>query len=105
MWEINKSGRYDFSGLSYDQTLYTNWRFSGKSAYKIVVNNSGNSTINIKAKTFWTTFAQTRVGAGRSATVNLSGMDPGTAFYLTFDTEGGKYSFDGYLYPIIPPPR
>jgi hypothetical protein len=94
-WEINKSGQYSFSGSSYHQTLYTNWKFKGKSAYTVRVNNTGSGTITVKAKTMFTTYAQTKVGAGRSATLNLSGMDPNTAFYLTFD--GSNFSFNGYI--------
>ena len=94
-WEINKSGRYNFSGYSTSQTLYTNWQFKGKSAYVIKVNNTGSGTLTVKAKTFFTTYAQTRIGAGKSATLNLSGMNPSTAFYITFD--GSYFSFNGYI--------
>lgn len=94
-WEINKSGQYNFSGSSYYQTLYTNWKFKGKSAYTIKVNNTGSGTITVKAKTLFTTYAQTKVGAGKSATLNLSGMNSKTAFYLTFD--GSNFSFKGYI--------
>lgn len=94
-WEINKSGRYNFSGYSTAQTLYTNWQFKGKSAYAIRVNNTGSGTLTVKAKTLFTTYAQTRIGAGKSATLNLSGMNPNTAFYITFD--GSYFSFNGYI--------
>lgn len=94
-WEVNKSGRYDFSGYSTSQTLYTNWQFKGKRSYTIKVNNTGSGTITVKAKTVFTTYAQTRVGAGQSATLSLSGMDTGTSFYITFD--GSNYSFNGYI--------
>lgn len=94
-WEINKSGQYNFSGYSTAQTLYTNWQFKGKNAYAIRVNNTGSGAITVKAKTLFTTYAQTRVGAGKSATLNLSGMNAGTAFYITFD--GSYFAFNGYI--------
>ncbi len=94
-WEINKSGQYNFAGSSYYQTLYTNWKFKGKSSYTIKINNTGSGNITIKAKTLLTTYSKTQVGSGKSATINLSGMNPGTAFYLTFD--GSNFSFDGYI--------
>ena len=95
VWEVSKSGKYSFSGHSHYQTLYTNWQFKGRNSYTIHVNNTGSGTITVKAKSFWSTYAQTRVAQGRSATIQLSGIGSGTTFYLTFD--GNEYSFNGYI--------
>ena len=89
VWEVNKSGKYSFSGSSYGGTLYTNWKFKGKSSYTITVNNTGSATVDVKAKTLFTAYGSTRIAGGKSSTIELSGMNYGTSFYLAFTSVSG----------------
>lgn len=97
VWNVADNGRYDFAGWSYGQTLYTNYKFKGKTSYTIhIENTSPTSILAFKAKTLLVTYAQTSLAAGDSTTFTLSGMDSSTAFYLTFDGSGTFY-FTGYI--------
>lgn len=95
VWDVSSSGKYTFSGTSYYQTLYTNYKFKGKTSYTIYVYNGSSYNMTVKAKTLLTTYAKTTVGPGESATLSLSGMDKSTEFYITFD--GDYMDFSGYI--------
>lgn len=96
VWNVKSKGQYDFSGWSYHQTLYTNYKFKGKTSYTIYVNNTGSNTITVKAKTALKTYASTSVGAGKAATIDLSGMDKDKEFYISFSSDN-EYHFSGYI--------
>lgn len=96
VWNVKTDGQYDFSGWSYHETLYTNYKFTGKTSYKIYVKNTGSNTITVKAKTSLKTYASTSVGAGKTATIDLSGMDKDKEFYISFSSDN-DYTFSGYI--------
>lgn len=95
VWDISKNGRYDFAGTSYYQTLYTNYKFKGKTSYTIYVYNASDYNMTVKAKTLLTTYGKTTVGPGKSATLTVSGLSKTTEFYITFD--GDYMDFSGYI--------
>lgn len=95
VWNISEDGQYNFAGTSYYQTLYTNYKFKGKTSYTIYVYNGSDYNMTVKAKTLFTTYGKTTVGPGESATLTVSGMDKSTEFYITFD--GDYMDFSGYI--------
>jgi len=98
IWNISSKGKYNFEGVSYHQTLYTNYKFTGKTSYKIYVNNTGDNKIKVKATNGVTTYASTTVGAGKTATLPISGLSKSTKFYISFSTNNSySYSFYGYI--------
>lgn len=96
VWDISTKGQYDFAGSSHYQTLYTNYKFKGKTSYKIYVNNTGNTSIKVKAKRLTRTYATTTVAAGKSATLEFSDIYSSTEFYIVFEGNN-NYSFNGYI--------
>jgi hypothetical protein len=95
VWDIKSKGQYDFAGTSKGSTLYTNYKFKGKTSYTIKINNTGSDTITLKAKRLTKTYASTKVSKGKSATIQFSDIKSDTEFYITF--EGASLSFDGYI--------
>lgn len=95
VWNISEDGQYNFAGTSYYQTLYTNYKFKGKTSYTIYVHNGSDYNMTVKAKTLFTTYGKTTVGPGKSTTLTISGMDKSTEFYITFD--GDYMDFSGYI--------
>ena len=93
VWNIASKGKYTFSGNPGSQTLYTNFKFKGKTSYTFYVKNSGKYSMTVKAKRLTKTYASTRISAGKSASVTFSNIKKDTEFYLTF--EGS--SFSGYI--------
>lgn len=94
VWNVAKKS-YNFSGTSNGQTLYTNYKFKGKSGYKIYVKNYGKNPLTVKAKRLTKTYATTRISGGKSATFEFSSIKKDTEFYITFD--GSKMNFKGNI--------
>lgn len=88
VWDISKKGAYPFNGSSRGSTLYTNYKFKGKTSYKITINNTGSNPITVKAKRLTKTYAQTKISAGKSAVIEFSNIQKDTEFYVTFDGQG-----------------
>lgn len=86
-------GQYDFKGATLTQTLYTNYKFKGKTKYTFYVKNTGKYALTVKAKRLLKTYATTKVSPGKSATVTFSDIQKDTEFYLTFENS----SFEGYI--------
>ena len=95
VWNIATKGQYDFAGSTGGQTLYTNYKFKGKTSYSIKVNNTGSNPITVKAKRLTKTYASTKISGGKSATIEFSNIQKDTEFYITFDGSGIK--FDGFI--------
>lgn len=95
VWNISNKGQYDFAGSTHSQTLYTNYKFKGKSSYTMKINNTGNNPVTVKAKRLLKTYATTKVSAGKSATVQFSNIQSDTEFYIVF--EGSLIKFNGYI--------
>lgn len=95
VWNIKEDGKYNFAGSSSYQTLYTNYKFTGKTSYKVYVENTGKTPITVKAKRKMKTYASTKISAGKSAAFEFSNIKSDTNFYIVF--EGDNYSFEGYI--------
>ena len=93
---IKTEGQYDFSGSSYHQTLYTNYKFKGKTSYKVYVKNTGKSAITVTAKRLTKTYGSTKISAGKTGSFEFSNIKSDTEFYIVFEA-GNEYSFSGYV--------
>ncbi|MCQ4743238.1 MULTISPECIES: hypothetical protein [Blautia] len=96
VWNIKTEGQYDFSGSSYHQTLYTNYKFKGKTSYKVYVKNTGKSAITVTAKRLTKTYGSTKISAGKTGSFEFSNIKSDTEFYIVFEA-GNEYSFSGYV--------
>lgn len=98
VWNIKEKGKYSFSGSSNHKTMYTNYKFTGKTSYKVYVKNTGNNAITVKAKRLTKTYGSTKISAGKTGIIEFSNIKSGTKFYVTFDgAKDDKFSFEGYV--------
>lgn len=98
VWNISKKGKYTFEGVSYHQTLYTNYKFKGKTSYTIYVKNTGDHKITVKARKGTKVYASTTVASGKTTSLDFSGIDKSTEFYISFSTGNSySYEFSGYI--------
>lgn len=88
-------GSIIFKGNLID-TLYTQYKFYGKTSYQIYVVNNGSTTLTVKAKTLTKTYGSTTIAVGTSGTISLSGMDSDTKFYIAF-TSDYNTNVTGYI--------
>lgn len=93
IWNVRTKGAYTFSGSTHSQTLYTNYKFKGKTSYTVKVNNTSSNPITVKAKRLTKTYATTKISGGKSATIQFSNIKAATEFYVTFD--GSNISMSG----------
>lgn len=93
VWNIKTKGRYNFSGSANTVTIYTNYKFNGKTSYKVSVKNTGKYPLTVKAKTLTKTYGSTKISAGKKGEFTFSNIKSTTAFYVTF--EGSE--FNGYV--------
>lgn len=93
VWNIRKKGRYNFAGNPGDQTLYTNYRFTGKTSYTVYIKNTGKYVLTVQARRFSKSYASTRISAGKSGSFTFSNIQKGTEFYIVFKGS----SFSGYI--------
>lgn len=61
VWNIKSKGQYDFAGSSHYQNLYTNYKFTGKTSYKVYVENTGDNPITVTAKRLTKTYGSTKL--------------------------------------------
>lgn len=96
VWDIIEDGQYHFSGVSHYERLYTNYKFTGKDEYTVIVTNSSENDLEVVVrKSFWTKYATFTVVPGETSSVDVSGMDSDTEFYIQFD--GSPQDFSGYI--------
>lgn len=88
-------GQYDFAGSSHYQNLYTNYKFTGKTSYKVYVENTGDNPITVTAKRLTKTYGSTKISAGKTGSFEFSNIKSDTEFYIVF--EGNGYSFSGHV--------
>lgn len=90
IWDISKSGTYNFAGEANGQTLYTNYKFKGKTSYKITINNNHESkTLTVKCRGVSGT---AKVKPGSTGTISISGIKDNKTFYVSFSAPS---YFDG----------
>lgn len=90
VWNIKSSGKYSFAGSANTVTIYTNYKFKGKTEYKVNVKNTGKYALTVKAKTLTKTYGSTKISAGKSGSFTFSNIKSTTEFYLTF--EGSEFT-------------
>lgn len=95
VWDVAKKGKYNMSGTCGYTTLYSNYKFKGKTSYTIYIKNNGSSTLKVKAKRLTKTYGTTSIGAGKSGRITFSSIKKATEFYVTFNGYGN--SFEGYI--------
>lgn len=88
-------GTYDFYGYSNTLTLYSKYKFYGKTSYYVFVTNRSSYEVTVKAKTLLHTYATYTVPADTTISFDIRDMDSTTEFYLTFD--GSYMSFTGSI--------
>lgn len=99
VWNISSQGMYHFAGESAQQTLYTNYLFKGKSAYTVLVENQGSSTITVNARKgiLGLSFYSVKVKPGETKVFDLKGLSSRDRFSLSFSGSGSRYLFRGYI--------
>lgn len=90
VWDIKKKGAYSFSGSANNITIYTSYKFKGKTNYTVKVENTGKYPITVKAKTLIKTYGSTKISAGKTGSFSFSNIKSDTEFYITF--EGSEFS-------------
>lgn len=95
VWNLATKGKYNFKGMikSAGKTLYTDYKFKGKTEYSFFIKNTGKSVLTVKAKRLTHTYTTQRLKAGASAIISFSNIKASTEFYLTFTGS----SFSGYI--------
>lgn len=95
VWNLKEKGRYNFKGTikNAGTTLYTDYKFNGKTKYSFFVKNTGKSLLTVKAKRLTHTYTTQRIKAGESAIISFFNIKASTEFYLVFSGS----SFSGYI--------
>lgn len=70
-------------------------KFTGKTSYKVYVENTGDNPITVTAKRLTKTYGSTKISAGKTGSFEFSNIKSDTEFYIVF--EGNGYSFSGYV--------
>ncbi len=78
-------GAYEFKGSALVNPVYTEKWLTGKTHYKIVIHNTGEYPLTVKAKRRLKTYATTKIAAGKKATVEFSDIKKTTKFYIYFN--------------------
>ncbi len=88
VWDIsNKS--YDFGGSAGNSTLYTNYKFKGKTSYRITVTNDHNKTLTVKC--VGAKGGNKKVKGGQSATFTVTTTETKDTFYISFSAPSDFY--------------
>ena len=77
------------------KTCILNYKFTGKTSYKVYVENTGDNPITVTAKRLTKTYGSTKISAGKTGSFEFSNIKSDTEFYIVF--EGNGYSFSGYV--------
>lgn len=81
-WDISKSGTYNFYGEAERSTLYTNYKFKGKTSYTITVKNKhATKTLKVKCSGSLTS---TKVKPGKTETIKITKKNASETFYISF---------------------
>ena len=98
VWNIAKDGKYDFAGSSNHQTLYTNYKFTGKNEYTVYCQNTGSNPIVVTAKRLTKTYGSVKITAGKTGSFTFSNIQKDTEFYVVFEsTNQSDFAVKGYV--------
>ncbi|WP_313182791.1 hypothetical protein [Lacrimispora sp.] len=81
VWNISNEP-YDFGGSADNSTLYTNYKFKGKTSYTITVNNDHNKTLTVKC--VGAKGGNKKIKGGNSATFTVTTNKVDNTFYISF---------------------
>lgn len=88
VWNISNNP-YDFGGEAGNSTLYTNYKFKGKTSYRITVTNDHNKTLTVKC--VGAKGGNKKVKGGQSATFTVTTTDTTKTFYISFSAPSDFY--------------
>ena len=95
VWNIISKGSYSFAGSATGSTLYTNYKFTGKSKYEVKVVNSHSKTLKIICRTSgWSSFRTISLSGKSTAYYTVSPSSSSTNWYIQFNAPS---SFSGYV--------
>lgn len=97
-WNLSSQGRYNFSGNSYGQDLYSNYNLTGVNKVKIYVKNNYSRTLTVKLLKSQTgidwSVSTMKIDGGEEATWTASGLDSSAKYILKFY---GPSDFSGWI--------
>ncbi len=97
-WNIKTQGRYNFSGSSNYNELYTNYQFTGYAEYYVSVKNTSNKAIEVRAlKGINTAVKVVTIPANSTKSFSITGIKASDKIFLKFFGNGGAFSFSGYI--------
>lgn len=91
-WNLNSSGRYDFSGGAAYDTLYTNYLFTGVSSVRVKLTATKNNSLRAELWQRNTGFLQSdskvytfsELQVGNTAETTLFGLSSSANYYIKF---------------------
>lgn len=97
-WDLNSQGRYNFSGNSYGQDLYSNYNLTGVEKARIYVKNNRSTSLTVKLLKSQTgidwSVSTMKIAAGEEATWTASNLDKSAKYILKFY---GPSDFSGWI--------
>lgn len=96
-WNLATKGKYSFSGKSYNTGLYTNYYFTGVTAVKIYIKNTGNDILTasfLKKQLINKELHSVDVSSGSSITYKVNKLDSSKRYMIYFIPSG---TFSGYI--------
>jgi len=81
IWDISTES-YDFGGEADISTLYTNYKFNGKTSYTITVTNDHTKPLTVKC--IGAKGGSKKVKAGDTTSFTVTTKDKKTTFYISF---------------------
>lgn len=94
LWNI--SSRYNFAGTSAYQNMYTNYYFTGKTQYRVHVENHSDYTLRVRVKSFTWTYADNDIPPhSNDSTYTVGSISSKAEIYILFS--GDHQNFSGYI--------
>lgn len=88
IWDISIKP-YDFKGEAGGSTLYTNYKFKGKTSYTITVTNDHTKTLRVKCA--GAKGGSKKVKPGKTTTFTVTTKDTSKMFYISFGAPSDFY--------------
>lgn len=94
LWDI--SSRYDFAGTSASQNMYTNYYFTGRTKYRVHVENDSDYTLRVRVKSFTWTYSDNDIPPhSNDSTYTVGEISSKAEIYILFS--GTHQNFSGYI--------
>lgn len=97
LWNIATQGGYYFTGTSTSQTLYSNYKFKGKTTYHLHVFSAKAITVKVKNRYLPYTYSTKNIAANTIVDWDVfgNGMTASTEIYIEFS--GSYMDFNGTI--------